>query len=257
MLSLGRTNKVDYAALLAYRLYASRQVNSGLFGNNAPSLDEHDEVLLKPYRQIGQASDDLLNTYKLDAMYLHKLCYAAGNTQSWLMGLRNIRLPLLSWEVTRLVLSIPWRLRANRRLILHIIERMNPKLSSIPNDKGEPMRSLMLTTMPSYIEAWLSTGARTVPRIIQRCTNRFEGRKGVATKPPPASWLSIVSDARYIDSIFDSPLIKKILREVMSPSCTVDWMRTFYTLLTLELMFREVPSLNKKIAFSAGLDIPQ
>jgi hypothetical protein len=44
--------QVDYAALLDYRLYASRQVDSKIFGEHSPSLSEHAEILPTPYRPL-------------------------------------------------------------------------------------------------------------------------------------------------------------------------------------------------------------
>jgi hypothetical protein len=255
MLSLGRTTKVDYAALLAYRLYASRGIDYKLFGRDAPSLKDHDGVLLDSYRQIDRVGDSLLNPYKLDVMYLHKLCYSAGNQQSWLMGLRNTQLPLLSWEVTRLALSIPWRLRFNRRLILHAIVGLDSRFASIPNDQGEPMKPLKLTTLPFYMKAWLHGGVKTFPRVIQRYTGFSRGGKGVTVKPPPASWISIVTGAKYVGSLCDPFYIKSAFDNIRSPSWTPDKLRTFDTLLTIELLLRAVPSLRDKIEFDSGLSI--
>lgn len=252
MLSLGRTQTVNYTALLAYRLYASRGVDVGVFGRHGPSLRDHDEILLTPYRQIGEIGRDLLNPYKLDAMYLHKLCYNAGNPQSWLTGLRNIRLPFLSWETTRVALSIPWRARATRRLILKVIEGMNSQLAGIPNDKNEPMRPLSLVTLPAYTRVGMLAGARTLTRIVRRYVGRPPGNSTPSTDLPPPSWIFIIRDAKNLESMFERNIIRGLCRELQSGFATSDGIRLFYTLLTIELLLRQIPTLNKQISFGDG-----
>src|SRR5262245_15700297 len=52
MLSLGRTSKVNYNRLLAYRLHAFSNREIGVLGQDIPSIAMHDDVLLEPYYQI-------------------------------------------------------------------------------------------------------------------------------------------------------------------------------------------------------------
>lgn len=250
MLALGGP-KVDYGALLAYRLYASRGVNAEMLGDNAPSLDEHDEVLLEPYRQIGYAAEGRPNPYQLDAMYVHKLCYAAGAQASWLSGLDNLRLPLLSWELTQLGLTLPWEYRAGRGLVLRIIEELCPKLARIPNDAGQPMRPLSTWTLTGYVAPTLRAGFDATRRILRRYT-KWSGPQTNAVQPPPASWLAILQECQYLATILGGPRIDAVLREVQSPVRTADSARMFYSYLTLELLFREAPNLRREVVFGAG-----
>jgi hypothetical protein len=251
-LSLGRTEKVDFGALLAYRLYASRQVDAKILGQLSPSLNEHDEILLAPYRRIGEIGKDVLNTYKLDAMYLHKLCYSAGSTQSWLMGVRNIQFPLLSWEVSRKMLSIPWKWRASRRLVLELINGMAPGLTDIPNDKGEPMKPLMVKTYPSYLKSGFVTGARTLQRVMHRYTNVMGARKQAEVYHLPPSWLPLVNEGRCFDAIFEPLAVRKLCVEAESGSCSSSTARALETVVTIELLLRSVPNLSSRVAFNSG-----
>lgn len=250
MLALGRTRELNYKALMDYRLYASRDVNFHLFGTQAPTMAEHDEVLLAPYREIDKAGGDLLNAYKLDSIFLQKMCYSFGTTASWLAGFRNYRYPLLSWEFTRTGLSIPWKFRADRRLVQRVIWNFDPRLSMVPNDKGEPMRPLSLATLPSYVKAALPIGAKRISRILRRSMGRFAGEKRASKNPPQNSFLLVIDDARHIDSIFDRSLIKKIRSQVASPTRTVDDVMAFHTLCTIELLLREIQGLRAQIAFA-------
>jgi hypothetical protein len=254
--SLGRTDGVDYAGLLAYRLYASREVDSKIFRKHFPSLDEHDEILLGPYRRIGELGNDALNPYKLDAMYMHKLCYSAGSTQSWLMGLRNIQLPLICWEISREMLSIPWKLRSSRRLVLEVINNMAPQLTTIPNDKGEPMQPLMLTTFPCYLRYAYLTGIKTLLRVINRNISSSGARSPVITNQLPSSWVSAVLEGERIRSIFEPSFIKSVCLEAGAPSRTSGVSRLFQTMLTIELLLSAVPNVSNRVAFNAGPEIP-
>jgi hypothetical protein len=255
-LSLGRSNRVNYEALLAYRLYASRQVDTAILGKHCPSLSEHDEILLAPYRRIGEIGGNTLNPYKLDAMYMHKLCYSAGSTQSWLMGLRNIQLPLLSWEVTRETLSIPWNLRSTRRLVLRIINNIAPQLAEIPNDAGAPMKALSVGTLPSYVKHGVLTGTRVLPRVI----NRYSGLSGKANERTlnclPKSWIPVVIESKHIQSIFDPLLIKEVCSKIGSGAQTPDVSRTFQTMFTLELLLKAIPNGCNQVKFDVAPVIP-
>jgi hypothetical protein len=255
-LSLGKTNRVDCAALLAYRLYASRQVDTKILGEHSPSLSEHDEILLGPYRRIGEIGNDALNPYKLDTMYMHKLCYSAGNGQSWLMGLRNIQLPLVSWELSKEILSIPWKLRATRRLILTIIGDLAPQLATIPNDRGEPMRPITVGTLPFYVKCGALAGVRTLPRVINRYTG-LEATGQVTNNHVPASRIPVVLDAKHLHSIFDSSVIKEICFKIGSGDQSGNLSRIFQTMLTLELLLRAIPNICARIRFDTGPAILQ
>jgi hypothetical protein len=257
MLSLGRSSRVNYTAILACRLYASRISPSSLLGARSPSVAEHDEILLEPYKRIGEIGGDTANPYKLDAMYMHKLCHSAGNMVSWLSDLVSSRLPLLSCEHTRVALSIPWKLRVNRQLMLRVIHRLDPSFTKIPNDLGKPMSPLGWVTWPLYMKTWLAEAHRRIPRLIQRYAPywRVDQKNNVMSKSRPASWLDTVANGKHIRMIFDEDVIKDICREVSCPEHTVDKVRAFHTLLTLELLFEQLSNINQKIVFAAGQNI--
>lgn len=254
--SLGRSQRVNYDALLAYRLYASRTAELNVLGEQSPSLGEHDESLLAPYRRIGEIGNDILNPYKLDAMYLHKLCYSAGSTQSWLMGLRNIKFPLLSWELTRLVLSVPWKIRATRRLQLKVINDIAPELSAIPNDNGEPMRPLRYDTWYSYLKGEILIGARTVPRVVNRYTNLLQNSKQMPIKDAPAALPVMAQAAKELVSVFDRSVVQKSLAKVASGLYDTDSIRALETVFTIDLLLRSTPNVSRKVTFKSGPHIP-
>ncbi len=251
MLSLGRSSRVNHDALLAYRLYASPDVDFTMFGARALSLQEHDEALLAPYRRIDQIGDASLNPYKLDVMYLHKLCYSAGNTFSWLAGFQNIRLPLLSWEITRIALSIPWRLRTNRGLVQRVIARLDPRLCTLANSRGESMRPLSPATFPSYVKAAFGLSAERFSRIARRQFGRFAGAKNGRHDSPPSSSLAILDQTGPLESLFDPRFIQSTKREA-SATASPDSLRALHVLSTVALLLRAAPKLRRQVVFGSG-----
>jgi hypothetical protein len=252
MLALGRTREVNYQALLTYRLYDTNGVDPRRLGPDAPSQAEHDEIILDGYRRLGAAGGERLNPYKLDVMYLHKLCYSAGNSQSWLSSLRRIRLPLLASEVCATALTFPWRYRMNRRLVLRLIAQLSPRLSSIPNDKQEPMVTLGWASWSLYAAAGLRVATKTSNRMIRSYLGRpAGGTLRSKAQMPPASWCAALRDGQYLKSAVDPSLIRGILADVASPQVTPDALRTFYTLLTAELLLAGVRGLSPRFEFSS------
>jgi hypothetical protein len=248
ILSLGRSSQVNLRAILMYRLYASSGVRPTVLGPGAPRLDEHDEILLDGYRRAADLGGATLNPYKLDAMYLHKLCYHAGNPHSWLSALKEIRLPLLSWEVMRFVLAVPWRHRAHRRLILSAIERMSPQLSKIPNDKGESMSPHLIASLPKRLKSTLLLVKRGVPRVARG----FLGKRTAAVKrvpPPPHSWVALLRQNKHVGPAVDPSVVQSVCDEASGAAATRDSLNTFYALLTMELLLRRLKHARSAFRF--------
>jgi hypothetical protein len=252
MLALGRTSKVNYRALLTYRLYDTNGVDPRRLGQGAPSQAEHDEIVLEGYRHLGEAGGERLNPYKLDVMYLHKLCYSVGNSQSWLSDSRRIRLPLLASEVSETALTFPWRCRMSRRLVLRLIADLSPRLSTIPNDKHEPMVALGWASWPSYASAGLRVGSKTFRRIVRGHLGLSAGGIRSRVQLPPASWQSALREGQSLRSAMNPSLIRGILDEVASPNVTAHALRAFYALLTAELLLGSVRGLSKRVEFSGA-----
>jgi hypothetical protein len=250
MLALGRTSEVNYRALLEYRLYDVNGIDPRCLGPGAPSQAEHDDLIVDGYRFLGEAGGEQLNPYKLDVMYLHKLCYSAGNSQSWLNGFRRIKLPLLASEVCATALTFPWRCRRNRRLILQLIAQLSPRLSTIPNDRHEPMFVLGWTSWPSYAAAGLRGGSKTLRRIVRRYLGRPAGGIRSKGQVPPESWRAALRDGQSLRSAVEPSLIERILEDVASTHVTPDALRSFYALLTAELLLASVRGLSKRVEFS-------
>ena len=250
MLALGRTSNVNYRALLTYRLYDTNGIDPRRLGPDAPSQAQHDDVILNGYRLLGEAGGERPNPYKLDVMYLHKLCYSAGNSQSWLNGFRQIRLPLLASEVCAMALTFPWRCRMNRRLVLQLVARLSPRLSIIPNDKKEPMAVLGWASWPSYAAAGLRVGTKTLKRIARRYVGRPAGGiRAISSQVPPASWRAALREGQHLRSAVNPSLIREILEDVGSPHVTPDTLKAFYALLTAELLLGGVRGLSHRVEF--------
>jgi hypothetical protein len=241
-LRLGRTSRVNFESLLLYRFRPSRSIDSAALGNGWPTLPEHDDAILGPYRSIADAGGDRVNAYKLDVIAQHKLLYLSYH---WLVGVRRVRLPFVSWEFCREVLSIPWRLRATRRLLLQVFADLSPELTRIPTSKGEPMTPLGLDSLPLYSKRVASELWRGVPFVLARL-RRSTPHANSAPPPPPGSWTSVVREARHLAALFD-PAFVRAGWDFDPPSA--DRLRLFHTLLTLELLSRGLPRVRKQVAF--------
>jgi hypothetical protein len=241
-LALGRTSRVNYEALMGYRIRPSRSFEGSVLGSGWPSLAEHDQILLQPYRDIGEAGGDRVNAYKLDVMAQHKLTYLA---YYWLAGVRRVRLPFVSWEFCRAVLSLPWRLRATRRLLLLSFAELSPELTRILTSKGEPMTPLSWSTSPVYGKRALSELRRGVPFVLGRV---FGGshRRETEVQPPPRSWVSVLREAKQVTSFVDPQFVRRAWDQ---ENPTMDSLRAFQFLLTLELLCRGLPRLRKEAVF--------
>lgn len=249
MLSLGRSSDVNYDALLAYRTYASRGVALRIFGAAAPTFDAHDQILLAPYRAIGDEGGSLPNTHKLDLMYLQRHCYRSGNTLSWLSGFLDVRLPFLSWELAGLALSLPWKYRATRGLMQRVIGRLSPKLAGIPNTSGEPMKPLSLATFPAYVAAEIPIGVDRAGRIVRRLLGRSGGAKSHGWPAPQPAYFSVLEGAKAIPGVFDPVVIKQVCAEAGSQQNSRDSITMFYVLCNIELLLREAPALQHRLVF--------
>jgi asparagine synthetase B (glutamine-hydrolysing) len=254
-LRLGRP-QVNYGALLDYRIRPSTTIDTKSLGAEWPSLQEHNEVLLGAYRRIESAVPGIPNARKIDAFYMHRLTYSGGNSHSWVAGLREVRLPFVSSEFMSQVLSIPWRLRVGRRLMLGVIEKMNPRIAAIPNAAGDQMRPIGFRTIPLYLKTGLKTGALAARVIIRRRTRGMGGRQVMTDIPIPPSWIEIVSHGSGVADMFDSSVVRSACAAAESGTHSTDQRRLFETLLTLELLCRGSSRLRSKVVFGPDVNIP-
>jgi hypothetical protein len=241
-LKLGRTSRVNFNSLLLYRFRPSKSIDTAGLGNGWPTLREHDDAILEPYRSIADAGGDRVNAYKLDVIAQHKLLYLSFH---WLVGVRRVRLPFVSWEFCREVLSIPWRLRSTRRLLLQVFADLSPELTRIPTSKGEPMTPLGLGSLPLYSKRVASEVRRGVPFVLARLRRSAPHAKS-APPPPPQSWTAVLREAQHVPTFFD-PAFVRAGWDFDLP--TADRLRVFHTLLTLELLCRGLPRVRKQVAF--------
>jgi hypothetical protein len=154
LLNMGRTPRVDYDAFLAQRLYASADVDFARVSGGALCREDHDEHLVNGYGWIEAGAPSLLNVYKLDRIGLHKYMFHADH---WRFSeLRTTKLPYLASEFLDLVLRLPWRHRTGRKIQTAVVERIHPKLSSIPHNSGVPMQPLRLRSLGAYARSSVS-----------------------------------------------------------------------------------------------------
>ncbi|HTC61824.1 MAG TPA: asparagine synthase-related protein [Candidatus Saccharimonadales bacterium] len=250
MMSIGRTSKVNYDALLAYRTYASRGVDLRIFGGDAQTFEAHDQAMIAPYRAIGEEGGSLPNTHKLDLMYLQRHCYRAGNTLASLSGFLNACAPFLSWELAGVGLSLPWKYRANRGLMQRVIGRLSPKLANIPSEDGEPMKPLSLATLPAYVASQIPMRVDHAGRVIRRLLGRSGGVQKNRMPEPLPIYFDVLDKAKMISGIFDPTTIRQVRAQAGSEHNSVDSSTMFYVLCTVELLLREAPAIRPQVVFN-------
>ncbi len=189
LLNLGRTNRVNFDALLKHRLYVSNDVDVTHVSQGQLNLNDHNLCLLKPYEMIDSAAPDVENVYKLDIIYLHKLM---NRSYCWILSdLRKLILPFLSHEITSISLKTPWRFRLHRKLVTAAVEKMNPVLSAIPTDTGAPMRPLRFFTLGAYAKHTVND-FRMAYKL--HFSNKKPTRKQTALSLP-SEWLDIIKQS--------------------------------------------------------------
>ena len=212
--SIGRTSEVNFKALMHYRIHPSRVVESSYYDSNWPSLSEHDEMILRPYREIGRAGGKLLNPYKLDVMLQHRLVYYGGNTMSWIAGIRRIRFPFATWEYCRLVFGLPWKRKATRWLQLNAISRLSPQLRDVPTVGGLAMTALtwssLFSSLPMYGKAAIPELRRGLNAVSPRgCAAALPKQAVLSLDPSPKSWVPILRDAKHVNGIIDPNAVRQ------------------------------------------------
>jgi hypothetical protein len=58
--------------------------------------------------------------------------------------------------------------------------------------------------------------------------------------------------SRYLPDLVDADCIAQLCRDVTSPATTSQQVRLLHTLLTVELIFQQLPGLTRKVCFTNG-----
>jgi hypothetical protein len=239
---MGRTKRVNFSALMHHRIRRDRDTEVLRLSNGVLSIGDHDDQLLKPYKQLADMYPEALNTYKLDLMYVLQL----QNRILWwpLTSRLTVEMPYLWSDVADVALRLPWAHKATRRLVTTIVETLAPQISMIPTDRGAPFRSLRLSTLLDYV-SYLSRYTTEIARRHYLSSVPIplnESRKLANTLP--AEWAEAVSDRTLHD---DQGLVNTVYEGSTSLSKTQRV--EFLTILSLELLFRLYPKLQRRLAF--------
>ncbi|RJP82806.1 MAG: hypothetical protein C4524_00080 [Candidatus Zixiibacteriota bacterium] len=251
MLNLGRTNQLNYPAFLKHKFYASPEVEAARISRGRMRLEDHDEALLNPYRQLDQGLPPVRNVYKLDRFYHFKMMHS---NWSWIVAdSRKVIMPFHSHEISRVSMTIPWRLRLGRRIITTGIQRLEPRLAAIPTDDGAPMEPLGWRTWPRYL-AWLAWD-------VHSAYMRHFGRRRPSPFPPagfsvPQAGLEMIFAGRLLPHLYD---VQPALQAAKATSGR-DLKRPQYlelqALLLVEALSRVYPGLEPALDFETpGADI--
>lgn len=243
-LKMGRTNRVNFDALLKHRLYASNDVDVVRVSDGKLTLHDHNLSLLSPYQAIASAAPDLENVYKLDVIYLHKLM---GRSYCWILSdMRKLILPFLSHEIILASLRTPWRFRVHRRLVTAAVMKMSPVLSAIPTDTGAPMRPLRLSSVGSYTKY-------TVLDFWSAYKRHFRSKTPAQTQSPssiPSEWLDIFEQNRASKSGGNIPLSMKKTRVLDNDVLSATQYREIEALLLVQSLTQHYKGISPLLSFN-------
>lgn len=242
-LKMGRTNRVNFDALLKHRLYASNDVDVVHISDGQLTLHDHNLSLLSPYQTIASAAPDVQNVYKLDIIYLHKLM---SRSYCWVLSdLRKLILPFLSHEVTSFSLRTPWEFRAHRKLITAAVEKISPALSAIPTDTGAPMRPLRLSSLGSYTKY-------TVNDLWSAYKRHFSSKKPAQKQSPssiPPEWLDVFEQSCASKGGRNIPLSMKKTRALDNGDLSATQYREIQALLLVQSLTQHYKGISQSLSF--------
>jgi hypothetical protein len=203
LLSMARSPKVNYDALLAHRLYASPEVDFERVSQGTVSREDHDDYLKSGHKWIEASVPELLNVYKLDRIFLQRYTY---NHDLWrFSSLRTMMFPYFTPEVLDVSLRIPWRFRRARKLQTWILERLQPRLTWIASDTGAPMRPLSINSLGAYAKFFVTDTCRSFSRHF------LTGERPMAVDPQrelPESWLGQLREsAKVVSDLRAGPVV--------------------------------------------------
>lgn len=165
-------------------------------------------------------------------------------------GFLNLRLPFLSWELAGLGLALPWEYRATRGLMQRVIGKLSPKLANIPNEDGQPMKPLSLSTLPAYVAAEIPMETMRAVRVLRRMLGRSAGEKKAGLPVPRPAYLELLDNAKAVTLLFDESAIKQLRAAVDSPQRSRDTITTFHVLCSIELLLQEARGLRPQVVFN-------
>lgn len=192
LLNAGRSPRINYPALLAHRIYNSKEFDAMRLSDGQISINDHDEFLLQPARSIDKLCPDLLNVHKLELIHLQGI---SQRSIYWpLSGVLQVILPYLWAELTDLCLQMPWRHKRTRALVLRTVRHFRPDLCGIPTDLKAPFISFGLLSAPQYLAYFGWYGWDVLRRHYLPLSIR---KAGAATPEIPHEWRAMF---RSLDS---------------------------------------------------------
>ena len=244
LLNIGRTNRINYRAWLRHRLWASNDVDIKRVSAGRLNLEDHNEALIQPYRTVDQTLPDMKNVYKLDRFYHYKKMHS---TWCWpISDLRKIILPFHCQEIARVSMAIPWHLRLGRRLITTGIQRMAPRLASIPTDKGAPMEPLRPGNFSNYIN-WLIADVRSNYARHFGKTKFTPIQQYQFTIAPFC--LNIILNGSHARQLYETDSILNQAKHDGIVGLTKSQNDEIQALLLAEMILRNYPKINPELSF--------
>jgi hypothetical protein len=241
--NMGRTTKVNFNALLKHRLYASNDIDVGLISDGKFTLNDHNLLLLSPYKMIDLKMPEIKNVYKLDLIYLHKLM---NRSYCWILSdLHKLILPFLSYEITLVSLKTPWKFRVNRKLVTAALEKIQPDLSLIPTDSGAPMSPLRLSTLGSYFKYTASDLWSAYKCHFSK--NRFKDSHVLLSVP--AKWIDLIIQDKVVQNLYNTRSIINKINKHNDNNFSVAQYQEIQALILIQLLTQHYKGISPSLSF--------
>ncbi|NJN92864.1 MAG: hypothetical protein HC875_01605, partial [Anaerolineales bacterium] len=249
-LNAGKTSKVDYDSLLAYRIIAT---DYPILAGYTTWLKTTREQLKTRLMAVGEQQTDWPNTVKLDVISKFLEINSSGATISAVMGAQRIITPLDFKEGLNCGLSVNYKWRTQGRLFRLILERLNRPLADMETADGGPAAPLRLTNVHKFAPYWLNMGEKLLWGVSRKIAGRSLWRKRDAgpmgTAYPLNRWLRetlagledenwLIPAKMYSAALYDPERLQTLLTQAQSDNFRYEGLLS--RILTIEMALRRV-----------------
>lgn len=173
----GRTNRVDYGRLIAWRLLLPVDL-SPLRHDPTAAVTAAMRAELEARAQPFTAHP---NTFQDDLLYAFKMTGHSGAYQAAAGAYLDLEVPFYLRPILLNVISVAPRYRRLHRLMRAMIVRLDPTVAAMPTETGGPAEPLR----PGNLLRFADYGRRRAARFAVRARGRLPNRAGTATDLPP------------------------------------------------------------------------
>jgi len=249
MFKIGKSEKVNYNALLKYTLWASNDIDIKRISNNKLSIEEHDFSLLQPYKEIERKYPNITNAYKNDIIGMQR--WMDRFPLYWVYSdYRRTLIPYVTSEVASITFQIPWFFRQNRKLVTAAVQKIVPSLCVIPANATQPMLPMSISTFPYYLYDSIVDFYSAFKRHVVRRSRREPNKHSI-----PSEWLEVLTSCFSLrNSFYEAGVLIDKVRNNNGKNLSLSEYRELTGLLLLNSLTSNFKGIKSEISY-AGNDV--